>query len=347
MANLKTRNVFIDTESFDAANLNFDSTPLIELIRLAQADFIRVFLTTITVGEVRAHISERIHEGSQNLKRFRKEGRILKNVSACASIFSDFDVKGAIEEVEKKFEEFLAAAKVTVLGLEGSDAESVFKDYFEKKQPFGEGKKKHEFPDAFAQQVLTKWCEKHDSILYVVSRDEDWQSTAEPLMSLVKLQEFINLAVKDQAAELSARALTLLTKYSTKVETAIADAFKDAEFYTEDVDGDVEVVKVTRLKLNEPLVLEVDEETATISVSIHVDYEADVSYLDDEQGIWDDEDHEWSYRPTKYETVEESQNFDAELFLHYDPNNEDSFEVDCSIGKVFRVTVLPTDYELK
>jgi hypothetical protein len=52
MAKLKTKNVFIDTGVFDAANLNFESTAFKELVRLVEAEFVRVFLTTVTPASV-------------------------------------------------------------------------------------------------------------------------------------------------------------------------------------------------------------------------------------------------------------------------------------------------------
>ncbi len=71
MAKLKTKNVFIDTEVFDAANLNFESTAFKELVRLAQADFVKVLLTAVTEAEVQALI-KREHTADPDL-----QGRML------------------------------------------------------------------------------------------------------------------------------------------------------------------------------------------------------------------------------------------------------------------------------
>ena len=62
MANLQAKNVFIDTESFEAMNLNFEHTMFKELVRFAQVEFVKVFLTTVTVSEITGHIAERIHD---------------------------------------------------------------------------------------------------------------------------------------------------------------------------------------------------------------------------------------------------------------------------------------------
>ena len=278
MANLQAKNVFIDTEFFEAMNLNFEHTMFKEFVRFAQVEFVKVFLTTVTVSEKTGHIAERIHEASLHLKRFRKEGRVLRNVSACYCIFADFDEQAAVAEVQKKFEEFLAKVHAKVLDLQEADAGAILDAYFQKKAPFGAGKKKDEFPDAFAQQALKKWCEENGCKMYVVSADADWQSCGSPLIPLPRLQEFIDAGVKDQSEDLSERVLGLYKKNINKVEAAVKAAFEDSGFYTDDVDGDVNGVKIIRPELDDPLVLEVDEGTATISVSAVLDYEADVSF---------------------------------------------------------------------
>jgi hypothetical protein len=347
MAKLKTKNVFIDTEVFDAANLNFESATFKELVRLVQGGFVKVFMTSITKAEVKAHIREQIRNAGFGLKRFRKDKRILRNVSACESLFKDFDEEAAVKEIEQKFETFIVDADVTVLDLRHNDADAIFESYFRMKPPFGDGKKKYEFPDAFAQEALTKWCERNNSEMYVVSADSDWQSTDKRLIPLRMLKEFIDAAVTDQAKELSEVVMSLYEKHLDKVKEAITEAFQNSGFYTDDVDGDVNEVKVTHLDVNDPQLIEVEEGLATISVSVNLDYEADVSYEDDDEGIWDGEDHRWFYRPTKHVEVEESENFEAELEVQFDMDT-DVFDVACSsFGKDFSVTVLPSDYELK
>lgn len=349
MANLKTRNVFLDTEVFEAYNFNFDATGITELVRLAQANFVRVFLTTVTIGEVYAHIAEKINDASSKLKKFRnEEGRILQNVSTHKALLEKLDKQKCIEEIKAKFRAFLSNVEVTVIDVRSVDPEKVFGDYFEWKAPFGVGRRKEEFPDAFAQHALTNWCEKAQTDMYVVSANRDWHSQIKHLLPLAKLGEFLDAAVKDEAGEkLATDVLRLYAKHIDKVQKAIEDAFKDSEFYTSDVDGDVNEVKIKSIKFDQPLVIEVDEASSIVSVDVEIKYVADVSYLSDDEGIWDDEDHEWSYRPTKYTDAEEFEEFEAELAVQYDPGNDDVFDVSCTISKTFRVTVLPTDYELK
>jgi hypothetical protein len=349
MTNLKSRNVFIDTEVFEGSNFDFHSRHLSEIVRLAQKDLIRVFLTTITVGEIRAHIAEKINAAAAKLKKFRiEEGRILQNLPNYELLLEKMDKQKCIAHIEDQFNEFLTGSKATVIDARAVNAEEVFRDYFKLRPPFGEGRKKEEFPDAFAQYALSNWCEQNSCDMYAVSANHDWHTPKNHLIPLAKLQEFLDAAIKDEAGEaLHAQVLGLYEKHFDKVERAIKDAFRNSEFYASDVDGDVEDVTIKRIKIEEPFVVEVDDTSATISVDVDIDYVADVSYLNDDEGIWDGEDHVWSYRPTAYVDTEESERFEAELEVTYDLAEEHSFEVSCTIDKTFKVTALPTDYELK
>ena len=183
--------------------------------------------------------------------------------------------------------------------------------------------------------------------MYGFSANRDWHALTKYLIPFAKLQEFLDAAVRDETEELASHILELYATHFHKVEAAIAEAFEGSEFYTSDVDGDVDEVKIKSIKIEKPLVLEVHETFATISVAVKIRYVADVSYLNDEEGIWDGEDHVWSYRPTVYAEPEETEQFEAELEVEYDSDDEEAFEMSCTINKTFSVTVLPTDYELK
>ncbi len=48
--------------------------------------------------------------------------------------------------------------------------------------------------------------------------------------------------------------------------------------------GDVDDIKIKRIKIGEPFVLGVGEMSATIAIDGEVEYVADVSYLNDDEG---------------------------------------------------------------
>lgn len=52
MAELRTKNIFLDTQVFDSFNLSFDSKVLQELVNLVKAGYANVFTTKITKSGV-------------------------------------------------------------------------------------------------------------------------------------------------------------------------------------------------------------------------------------------------------------------------------------------------------
>lgn len=345
MANLKTRNVFLDTEVFEAFNFDFQSTAFQELSRLARVDFVSIFLTTITIGEIRTHMAEKVRQATNILKAFRnREGRILQKVSKYSQLFQKPDRQECISEVLAGLNEFLDDAQVTVIDTTPVDAEAVFGDYFALRKPFGEGRNKSEFPDAFAQHALMKWCEKNGSKMYVISANQDWQGVTDRLIPLTKLEEFIDAAVKDHAEHLPEVVLSLLRRHKDKVLRAIGDEFSTATFYTDDVEGDVDGIGIHNIDIGKALILEITNASAKISLEVKIDYTADVSYLNPDYGR---EERMWTYRPRRQTEADGAEQFDAEIHAQYDQANEDYFEVSCEIDRAFGVTVLPLDYEAK
>lgn len=349
---LKSRNVFVDTQYFCASNLNFSSTAFKELAELANKDRARFFLTSVTVKEVEAHIARGVKEAKTAFEAFREDGRLLRNLPELSfhSLFAGFNSEDVEKRLRDKFQSFLKGTRATILDLSGVEPETVFAKYFEKEPPFGEGKKKDEFPDAFAQTALEQWCEANGEQMYVVSADRDWREACQKsrtLISLMKLEEFISLAITDAQAKLAAQAVTLYERELSKVEQAVREEFENSGFYLEDEDGDVNEVTDTRIELREPLLLEVGEGYAIFHLSVRAEFSADVSYEDYGSGSYDHEDKKWMYVPTQEETVEEEANFEAEVLLQYDPKDPGDVDVDCTIGQDFGITVQPTDYELK
>lgn len=61
-----------------------------------------------------------------------------------------------------------------------------------KKPPFGETKKKDEFPDAFVLAALEGWCEKNNERIYVASTDPDLKLFCETNQNLFYIKRLVN-----------------------------------------------------------------------------------------------------------------------------------------------------------
>jgi hypothetical protein len=356
MPHLQTTNVFIDTQYFTAANFNFESKALKELIRLAEAGVVNVFSTEITKDEVASQIDESLREAVRDIEKLRNRGRVLRNLDAFKEIFEDLDVAGAAGQIRDRLEQFIQASHTTVLDFESSDPADVFAKYFQHEHPFGQSKKKHEFPDAFAQSMLIGWCETHHTRMYVISLDSDWQDLVNqqtPLLPLPKLESFIDLALKDEQEVLSNRALELYRANIDTIRDMLSKEFRESGFYIEDEDGGIDDIHIKNIDFGEPLVVDFEQKVglqfATISVTAEVRYEADIYYEDSDSGIWDGEDKKWLWRDTKNATVEETEHVEVEVTIEYDPHDArrpPTFVVDLNSFE-FAITARPTDWELK
>src|SRR5665648_695093 len=80
---LKTRNIFIDTQAFVANNF-FESENLKRLAEFGNKGIIQIYLTEITINEIKSNIREDLLNAQDEINRFKKtiagKSRILKNV---------------------------------------------------------------------------------------------------------------------------------------------------------------------------------------------------------------------------------------------------------------------------
>lgn len=80
---------------------------------------------------------------------------------------------------------FLKQFDVIRLGYEQVDVKTVMNWYDAVTPPFGEGKKRKEFPDAFAISILDIYSEKSGSCIAVVSEDQDFKLACERFSNLL------------------------------------------------------------------------------------------------------------------------------------------------------------------
>jgi len=153
---LQTRHIFLDTSSFIALNYQYTGSVFKRLSKLSKNASVFLHLKPITINEIEAHISEDVHKSSQAINKFRKDVRIFRNLEQTP--FKEFFMPFAAEEIDKQLleqlKDYINEASVNIIEVNDVNTDEVFKKYFEKRPPFGEAKKKDEFPDAFVLAAL-------------------------------------------------------------------------------------------------------------------------------------------------------------------------------------------------
>jgi len=331
-SNLETRNIFLDTECFDAGGFNYLSTPFRILTSLAAKGEVHVYLTDITVREVQAHIMEAVAGSVRAHKIFAREARILRNSKSggSAQVLMRPDGDALKVELISQFQSFLKEAKATVLPTDKPPAGPVFDAYFQSKPPFGIGKKKDEFPDAFALAAVRNWCNENREEIYVISNDGDLQSACDedgPLYSLPRLSDFLNVIASDDEAQASFLHREIEQR-KQEIERVVARLFEhDLGFILEDQDGDVVDVTVSDVLLDEVEILETTSDHAALEIEATITFDAELSYVDQDNSIWDSEDETFIITEYAKETVEREQSVRAEVSVSFKGLDPDSFEI--------------------
>lgn len=305
---LETRHIFIDTSIFIAANFHYQSSTFRQLITLARESYLFVYLTPITIGEVKANIHDRVESAHRAVQKCKKEAMVLRHVpgDTYKGLFIDFDVKAVEESLIQQFEKFISEARANIISVGGASVDQVFNQYFSSSPPFGIGKKKNEFPDAFALAAMREWCAAKGEKIYVISTDGDMARAcegAEALIFLDSLEALLNIVATDNKI-LAKFAESAFEHLEPEITREIIKQFGLLGFMVEDEEGEVDNIEAKVADITKSYLIYVTDREASFRLDVSIDYSADVTYYDPESGIYDPEEGAMLYRETIDETLE-------------------------------------------
>lgn len=329
---METRFVFIDSSIIIGQNYNYRGAAFESLLRLSGSGQACVIVSDIVVREVQAHIAADVSRASQASTKFRKDARVLRNLGSTSysDMFAEIDEDEAIAALNTQLDEFIAATNATVLDTSSVSVGIILGKYFGGEPPFGDGKKKSEFPDAINVEALEAWSAESNEKVYVVSSDSDLLTTCagnENLLALDKLSEYVSL-VQYHDDVLTPALQEKLSANEGLIAQAIEDAFMDLGFWLDDQEGDVDEVRVEEVDIEEFLVLEVDEESATVDVPIRIRYSADVTYDDMDTAFYDSEEKVLIPRHTIQTQLERNEEFESLIKVRYSVDDAEVFEIE-------------------
>ncbi len=174
--------ISIDTSIFDQKRNNLRGGVLGRMQQFLDNDFDFILSETIH-KEVCSHLRRDLEEAYTSVNKsirsalhiWKIEG--IKREDIVAQIFGDVSVG---QSAETKVSEFCALTGCIVIDdMQHANAKSIFSAYFEGDPPFGAGKKKSEFPDAFALSSLENYAETNNIKILITSTDSDWKKYCE------------------------------------------------------------------------------------------------------------------------------------------------------------------------
>lgn len=213
--------VFLDTSVLDGQQYNFQSTALATFAPACIKRSVVLLLPESTESEITRHIEELSNQAAQTLEDARRKAPLLakwsgmpKDAKGCLGIKSEVHLAA-----RKEWQSFLKQFKVVGLGYDGIDLKRVMGWYDRVEAPFQAGKKRKEFPDAFALAMLEAYASKEKIYVAVVSSDGDFKLACErfdrllhfgsvPRLTEVLLSDDARLAALQQAVEEGADAIT-------------------------------------------------------------------------------------------------------------------------------------------
>lgn len=300
----KTRHVFIDTSIYERTNFSFSGQRFAALKVIVMEDKISLYTTTITRDEVFARIANAVSDAVNAQRSIRNKLKILRNLETFTLYFADLDESQIKSEIENLFLEFIREFQVETIHIADINPEEVFADYFNKRPPFGEGKKKYEFPDAFVIAGLHYWCKKHiDRKIYVVSADEGMRNACESYSSLHAIETIDELTdlVSSHFDKIHPIVHSLLSRYESEIKCHIRDEFARINFVLDEWDGEIKHVSVNSVKINNIFILGIGESGGLADVRSRVYFSVDLLLPPDLDGEiydysdWDEERIERHY----------------------------------------------------
>ena len=292
---LQTRNVFIDTEFFVKAGLDFSSRTLESFKDICSSGELAHITSTIVVREVNGKISDHIQEALNSVNTFRRKAKILTHSSniVITGLFAELNQNEINDQGLKVFSDFLEDSNTKILNLSQINPDEIVEMYFERKAPFQDGKKKNEFPDAFTMLALKNHLSEDEEI-YVISEDKDLIAfcAANPrFIAIESLSKLLDLYYAHDA-ERSNFIKEFITSHKDIIKEKIKENIEETEAYNSSSweDAEVDSLSVTDISDFDPSIIHIDDDSCQISFEVEAKYMVSVTGPDYNNGIYDRED---------------------------------------------------------
>ncbi len=281
--------VFLDTSVFAGQQYNFASTALASFVPVARERALKLLLPDPTEREIVRQIKERSQHALQALEEARRRAPFLAKWKhfppRTSSPMTDWEV---MRVAMAEWQEFLKQFELIKLDYAGIDPKKVMQWYDSVSPPFREGKKRKEFPDAFAVAILETYARQHDSFIAVVSEDNDFKLACDRFSSLLyfkSLPTLTELLLTDPAKTEKLRDAIL--EDVSVLENALFEEADGLEYYHQDSDYKVGRSKIHGASITEVRIVALGAGECTLTFDAEVEAEHLLQWNE-----WDDEHEE-------------------------------------------------------
>ncbi len=281
--------VFPDTSVFAGQQYNFASAALASFVPVARKHSLAFLLPDPTEREIRRQIEERSQDALNALGEARRRAPFLvkwEHFPQKTSTVTNWKVR---QVAFQEWKAFLGQFNVQKLNYADIDVAEVMRWYDKVIPPFREGKKRKEFPDAFAVAILAAYASKTESTIAIVSEDGDFKLACDRYPSLLYFKSLpvlteLLLAPPEEIETLRAAVLAGVGS----LDKSISEAASKLIVVHEDSDYEIDETNIASVLISDIRVVAVGHSECTLTFEAEVELENHLFWRE-----WDDyhEDH--------------------------------------------------------
>lgn len=224
--------VFLDTSILAGQQYNFESTAFTSFVAVAKSRSLKLLLPDPTQREVMRQIRQRSADALKALDGARRNAPFLAKWRHYPPPLDPSRTDWEVRRIaEADWAAFLGRFTVVKLGYEGVDLNEVMNWYDGPRAPFREGKKRKEFPDAFAVAALASWAGKTHSYVAVVAGDGDFMEACKHYPTLLYFPTLPSLTELLLADPSVAKIRDLIQQSEAILEDRVMEAVSDISFF--------------------------------------------------------------------------------------------------------------------
>ncbi|MDH0683582.1 PIN domain-containing protein [Achromobacter animicus] len=282
---MKPTAVFIDTSILAGQGYNFSSAVLTAFVPVAQTHDLKLILPQVTEKEVKRQMAGKAQEALSQLADVRRKAPFLSKWKHCPDERLSQDSAairwGIIQATDDAWKEFLAQFDVVRLGYEGVKIDQVMAWYDGCLPPFGEGKKRKEFPDAFALAAVDAYEKKSpDTCIAVVSADKDLKKACERYSSLQYFQSLQRLTELLLKGDVDIDLIREIVSESSELGECIDASLPEFQFFVDDDQLRLEQTKTHGCSIDDLQIIGVGEDECTLSFDGSFEAEHKLCWMD-------------------------------------------------------------------
>lgn len=329
--------ILLDAEVFRHENLQLSSKRFQQLAAFVAAKEVTVYVTDVTLGEVRKAIATEVASALELLsKKDRAALGVLVQTdkAGLSGLFKMPEKTVLINELNAMLDRLLGDLAAVTLSTDEVSVAELRKRYFQALPPFDTcAAKKHEFPDALFILAAERHAKSRGHILHVVSADKGIAEAAQLADGLESVETLPTMITRvheavEATAAIAKAAEQAFSDLTPDIIARVKDLFEASGIYVDELDGEVSDVNASEIDLGEPTIEEINGSTVTLGFWATIWFTADVTIADPDQTARDSETGDFMIFGYLTKSVEETEYV------------EGSVEIDVDVVDVAESTIL-------